>query len=98
MQKVLSITRIVVALLATPALAMAAQGDDLGPPRLGLSPGEPQVRSATPALPFGVQPIASKEYVLDFHGYFLLPARLRHAPAREPDGRTEPARSSTRRR
>ncbi len=76
MQKVLSITRIVVALLATPALAMAAQGDDLGPPRLGLSPGEPQVRSATPAIPFGVQPINSKEYVLDFHGYFLLPARL----------------------
>jgi hypothetical protein len=76
MQKVPTIARIVVALLATPALAMAAQGDDPSPPRLGLQPGEPQVRSATPAIPFGVRPIDSKEYVLDFHGYFLLPARL----------------------
>lgn len=80
MMKILSAPTIIVALLATPALAMAADATpttpDLGLPRLGLDPGEPQVRSATPALPFGVQPALSKEYVLDFHGYFLLPARL----------------------
>jgi hypothetical protein len=68
---------IVFALLATPGLALAADGggDDVFP-RLGLDPGDPQVRSATPALPFGVQPAMSKEYVLDFHGYLLLPAEL----------------------
>jgi hypothetical protein len=72
--------RTTLALLAAPALVMAAQGSaravDPGLPRLGMSPGEPQVRSATPAVPFGVQPALSKEFVLDFHGYFLLPARL----------------------
>ena len=80
MMKILSASPIIVALLATPALAMAADvlpaASDVGLPRLGLDPGEPQVRSATPAVPFGVQPAMSKEYVLDFHGYFLLPARL----------------------
>ena len=80
MMKILSAPTIIVALLATPALAMAADATpalpDTGLPRLGLDPGEPQVRSATPALPFGVQPALSKEYVLDFHGYLLLPARL----------------------
>ena len=64
-------------MLGAPALAMAA---DAAPedvlPRLGMAPGEPQVRSATPAIPFGVQPALSKEYVLDLHGYLLLPARL----------------------
>jgi hypothetical protein len=76
------------ALLAAPALVVAAPrgaraadaatppAPDAGLPRLGLDPGEPQVRSAAPALPFGVQPALSKEFVLDFHGYFLLPARL----------------------
>ena len=49
---------------------------DDGLPRLGLSPGEPQVRSATPSIPFGVNPAGSKEFVLDFHGYLLLPAAL----------------------
>jgi hypothetical protein len=76
MKTVLSASRIILALLAMPAaLAMAASPDE-GIPRLGLAPGEPQVRSATPALPFGVNPALSREYVLDFHGYFLLPARL----------------------
>src|SRR5215471_14060570 len=68
---------IILAFLATPALAMAAEGakaEDV--PRLGLDPGDPQVRSATPALPFGVSPVMSREYVLDFHGYLLLPARI----------------------
>lgn len=49
---------------------------DQGVPRLGMSPGEPQVRSATPSIPFGVNPAESKEFVLDFHGYLLLPATL----------------------
>ena len=86
MMKILSASPIIVALLATPALAMAADATPApsGVPRLGLDPGEPQVRSATPALPFGVQPAMSKEYVLDFHGYFLLPARL-GVHKREPD-------------
>src|SRR3954468_9632183 len=59
MQTVLSAPRIIFVLLATatPALAMAADGTaDDGVPRLGLAPGEPQVRSATPAMPFGRQP------------------------------------------
>ena len=65
----------VLALFAMPSLAMAAEGSaDKDLPRLGLSPGEPQVRSATPATPFGIQPAGSKELALDFHGYLLLPA------------------------
>jgi hypothetical protein len=60
-----------------PALALAAEGSaDKEIPRLGLSPGDPQVRSATPSVPFGIQPANSKENVLDFHGYLLLPAYL----------------------
>jgi hypothetical protein len=65
-------------LLAAPAAAMAesaASADD-GVPRIGLDPGEPQAPSPTPAIPFGVQPALSREYVLDFHGYLLLPAQL----------------------
>ena len=65
-------------LLAAPATAMAteaASADD-GVPRIGLDPGEPQAPSPTPAIPFGVQPALSREYVLDFHGYLLLPAQL----------------------
>jgi hypothetical protein len=65
------------AVLAMPGLAMAADGnDDDGVARLGLDPGEPQAPSPTPAIPFGVQPAQSREYVLDFHGYLLLPAQL----------------------
>ncbi|HJX63590.1 MAG TPA: hypothetical protein VJ860_06520 [Polyangia bacterium] len=64
---------IILALLAMPSLAMAA---DEGLPRLGLSPAEPQVRSATPSVPFGINPAESKEFVLDFHGYLLLPATV----------------------
>jgi hypothetical protein len=64
---------IILALTGTPSLAMAA---DQGVPRLGMAPGEPQVRSATPSIPFGVNPAESKEFVLDFHGYLLLPATL----------------------
>jgi hypothetical protein len=75
------ISGLVLGLLAMPALAMAAEnsskdGADQGIPTLGLSPGEPQVRSATPALPFGIRPAESRELALDFHGYLLLPAYL----------------------
>ncbi|HVZ85912.1 MAG TPA: hypothetical protein VHG72_03035 [Polyangia bacterium] len=64
-------------MLSAPALARAADssGDD-GVPRLGLDPGEPQSPSPPPAVPFGVQPAQSREYVLDFHGYLLLPATV----------------------
>jgi hypothetical protein len=66
---------LVLALLVTPALALAAEGGaDPGIPRLGLSAGDPQVRSPVPSLPFGIQPAGAKENVLDFHGYLLLPA------------------------
>ncbi len=70
---------LVLAWFAMPALAMAAQGSadaDKEIPRLGLSPGDPQVRSATPATPFGIRPAESKELTLDFHGYLLLPGYL----------------------
>jgi hypothetical protein len=85
--------RIIVALLAMPAAAMAADGtetpraDDV--PRLGLSPGDPQVRSAAPAIPFGIRPAESREYVLDFHGYLLLPARMgQHQREMPADGQS----------
>jgi hypothetical protein len=61
-----------------PALALAAEGTaaDRQIPRLGLSPGEPQVRSPVPSVPFGLRPAEAKENVLDFHGYLLMPAEL----------------------
>jgi hypothetical protein len=60
-----------------PALALAAEGSaDKEIARLGMSPGDPQVRSAAPTLPFGIEPANAKENVLDFHGYLLLPASL----------------------
>lgn len=79
MRSVLSATGrsvIFLAVLAAPALAMADGNADVGVPRLGLDPGEPQSPSPPPAVPFGVHPAQSKEYVLDFHGYLLLPAYL----------------------
>jgi hypothetical protein len=45
-------------------------------PRLGIAPGEPQNRSAQPTLPFGLNPRTSSTFVLDFHGYLLLPLTL----------------------
>lgn len=60
---------------SAPALAEDEQPKrDL--PRIGMAPGEPQVRSAPPTIPFGLAPSASKENVLDFHGYMLLPLRI----------------------
>ncbi len=67
--------------LAAPAPALAQSNDkdkdkQFQLPRLGLDPAEPDVRSAPPATPFGVPPATSKEYVLDFHGYLLLPMQI----------------------
>ena len=68
---------LVLAWFAMPALAMAADGSsDKDIPRLGLSPGDPQVPSATPSVPFGIQPATAKSQSFDFHGYLLLPAYL----------------------
>src|SRR5258708_11950684 len=79
MRRGLQVT-LVVACLSHPAAALAQQADqpESAPsiPRLGLSPGEPLVPSATPSLPFGVRPAESKEMVLDFHGYLLMPMEL----------------------
>ncbi len=52
------------------------QGEDTSMPRLGQSPGEPQVRSAPPSIPFGQPPELSKDNVLDFHGYLFMPMRV----------------------
>jgi hypothetical protein len=62
---------------ATPnASAEEAKKKDDGLPRLGMHPGEPQVRSARPNVPVGIDPKVSDDDVLDFHGYLLLPARV----------------------
>jgi hypothetical protein len=61
--------------LAGPVTALAAPKDK-DVPRLGLDPAEPGLRSAPPATPFGIAPATSKDYVLDFHGYLLLPMNL----------------------
>jgi hypothetical protein len=50
--------------------------EEVGQPRLGQSPGEPQGRSAPPSIPFGKPPELSKENVLDFHGYVFMPMRV----------------------
>lgn len=62
------------------ALVRPALGDDASVdqtlPRLGLSPAEPLVRSPAPSIPFGIAPATSRELVLDFHGYLLLPGNV----------------------
>lgn len=66
-------------LLATPAVAGAAEKDQSADPvlpRLGQPAGEPQLRSAPPSVPIGINPSTSKDNVLDFHGYLLLPMRI----------------------
>src|SRR5450432_502316 len=57
---------------ARPAVA-DEPAPNLGLPSLGLSPGDPQQRSAMPSIPFARPPHDSKDWVLDFHGYVLLP-------------------------
>ena len=63
---------------AGPALAQTPDetDDNTQVPRLGLDLGEPDVRSAPPAMPFGIAPATSREMVLDFHGYILLPLQV----------------------
>ena len=68
---------------AGPALAQE-EGSEQELPRLGQSPGEPQVRSAPPSVPFGIEPKTSRENVLDFHGYLLVPLRLSVLERRDP--------------
>jgi hypothetical protein len=88
------LTGLLLGILATPGLSLAqATGEPRAVPRLGIDPGEPQVRSAPPSLPFGVPPATSKEYVLDFHGYLLLPMRL--GLHRREQGTRAPGRGRT---
>ena len=83
---------LLLAWVAVSAPALAADGTGAGDtPRLGMSPGEPQVRSATPALPFGIHPADSRELVLDFHGYLQLPAEVGIHQREDP----QPGQSST---
>lgn len=72
-------------ILASLAAAAPARAEDEAPaeesarsglPRLGQAPGEPLLRSVAPAVPFGVPPAESRDNVLDFHGYLLVPARV----------------------
>jgi hypothetical protein len=70
--------------VASPTRAEPKKDDAPELPRLGLDPGEPQVRSAPPAIPFGIPPATSKEYVFDFHGYMLLPLRMGIAERENP--------------
>jgi hypothetical protein len=76
--------------LLVPGLALAQSKDkeasEPALPRLGLDPAEPSVRSAQPAVPFGIAPATSKEYVLDFHGYLLLPMQLGLQKREDPAG------------
>lgn len=60
-------------------------------PRLGMAPGEPQVRSAPPSIPFGIEPSISNDNVFDFHGYLLLPLRVGILKRDDPN----PGQSST---
>jgi hypothetical protein len=45
-------------------------------PRLGVNPGAPQHRSVAPTLPMGVESTRADDWVLDFHGFLLVPLRL----------------------
>jgi hypothetical protein len=64
-------------LFASFALTRSARADEFtaasGLPSLGLSPGDPQQRSVLPSTPFARPPHDSHDWVLDFHGYVLLP-------------------------
>ncbi|HEY4015843.1 MAG TPA: hypothetical protein VGM06_21030 [Polyangiaceae bacterium] len=66
----------ILACLAASAPALAQETPDANLSRLGLTAGEPLVPSALPSIPFGVRPSESKDFVLDFHGYLLLPMVL----------------------
>lgn len=64
------------ALLFSSESAFAQEEESEGVTRLGLSPGEPQTRSAPPQVPFGIDPNTSSSNVFDFHGYMLLPLNV----------------------
>jgi hypothetical protein len=57
-------------LVSSPALA-EENGGNLT--RVGLSPGEPQARSAPPQVPMGISPSQSASNVFDIHGFLQLP-------------------------
>ncbi len=73
-----TVATLVLASGLTVALPAAAEDDktERELPRLGMHPGEPQVRSARPTVPVGIDPKVSNDDVLDIHGYMLLPARV----------------------
>lgn len=74
-----------------------SKGDRLELPRLGLDAAEPSAPSAPPATAFGISPATSKDAVLDFHGYVLLPMRLGvHEREDPPEGQAAvPGQSGT---
>ena len=72
--------------LATAGRARAQESsEDLKLPRLGMTAAEPQQQSVAPSIPFGISPANSREYVLDFHGYLLLPLRAGIHQRENPD-------------
>lgn len=81
-----SIALLILALLTTPRLASAQEeSTEAQLPRLGMSTGEPQQQSAAPNVPFAVPPATFRDYVLDFHGYVLLPLRAGIHTRENPD-------------
>jgi len=76
MQRFLTTLLIASSSVTTLSANAEEQGSDASLPRLGQSPGEPQVRSAPPSTPFGQPPELSKDNVLDFHGYLFMPMRV----------------------
>lgn len=72
-----TVLTLLAALLFSSTRATAQESEESeGVTRLGLSPGEPQSRSAPPQVPFGISPNTSSGNVFDFHGYMLLPLNV----------------------
>lgn len=72
------LTSLLLVLLPTSARAQdeTAKPEGTGLTRLGLSPGEPQTRSAPPQIPLGIPPSQSTSNTFDFHGFLLLPLNI----------------------
>ncbi|MFZ5894042.1 MAG: hypothetical protein ACOY0T_23465 [Myxococcota bacterium] len=81
---------LVLTALAT-ALPLRVHAQSLNVPRIGLDPGDPLTRSAPPATPFGRNPATSKDSVLDFHGFILMPMNFSLLKRDNP----QPGQSST---
>lgn len=80
------IALLISAMLTTTGLALAEEENaEVQLPRLGMSTGEPQQQSAAPNVPFAVPPATFRDYVLDFHGYLLLPLRAGIHKRENPD-------------